>query len=332
MFHHFLVLAMQRLLFLFFAVMLASASAQQITVRLLKPAGGEVFRAGRSEDLQWDTTGYPGVYPTWRFQFSTSPTGPWSDLPGATAVKDSASRRGRFTGGFRVPAVATTNGYVRMVLVKPDGTLDETVTSRNQQPFSIEQPQAVRPDSILRTPITSRIQLSSKKIYGLDGYVFVDDGGVLVIEPGTIIVGDTVGQNSALCVNRGGKIIADGTRQRPIIMTSSAPPGQRASGDWGGLLICGRARTNHPGGQAALEGGIADANQVRGWFGGTDDDAVWCGMCGLNLPALLLFRIANSTHSRWAVLGVAPLLSMSSAATATTTRSNGSVARSTGGT
>ncbi len=271
MFHYFSSPAMHRLLFLLCAVMIAAASAQQITVRLKKPAGGEVFRAGRSEDLEWDTTGYPGVYPTWRFQFATSPTGPWSDLPGLSAVKDSASRRGRIAGGFRVPPVATTTGYVRMVLVR-NGTLDETVTSRNEQPFTIEQPQPVRPDSVLRTPITTRVQLSSRKVYGLDGYVFVDDGGVLVIEPGTIIVGDTVGQNSALCVNRGGKIIADGTRQRPIIMTSSAPPGQRAAGDWGGLLICGRARTNHPGGQAALEGGIGDANQVRGWFGGTDDD------------------------------------------------------------
>lgn len=272
MFHHLFGFSMQRLLLLLCAVVVASATAQQITVRLKKPAGGEIFRPGRSEDLEWDTTAYPGIYPTWRFQFATSPTGPWTDLPGATAVKDSAARRGRFVGGFRVPAVPTTNGYVRMVLVKPDGTLDETVASRNQQPFTIEQPRAIQPDSVLRTPITSRVQLSSRKIYGLDGYVFVDDGGVLVIEPGTIIVGDTVGQNSALCVNRGGKIIAEGTRQHPIIMTSSAPPGQRAAGDWGGLLICGRARTNHPGGQAALEGGIADANQVRGWFGGNDDN------------------------------------------------------------
>lgn len=260
------------LFFALFALAVGVTTAQQITVRLIKPAGGEVFRPGMSEDLVWDTSAYPGIYPTWRFQFATSPTGPWIDLPGATAVKDSAARRGRFLGGFRVPAVATTNGYVRMVLVNRDGTLNEAVTSRNQQPFTIVQPQPIRPDSVLRTPITERVQLSSKKIYGLDGYVFVDDGGVLVIEPGTIIVGDTVGQNSALCVNRGGKIIAEGTRQRPIIMTSSAPPGQRAAGDWGGLLICGRARTNHPGGQAALEGGIADANQVRGWFGGDDDD------------------------------------------------------------
>ncbi|MCS6999819.1 MAG: T9SS type A sorting domain-containing protein [Bacteroidota bacterium] len=263
---------MHRLLIVLVTVVATVAWSQSISVRLVRPAGGEVFRPGMSEDLVWDASAYPGVFPTWRFQFATSPSGPWTDLPGATAVKDSAARRGQFLGGFRVPAIPTTTGYVRMVLVKPDGSLDESVTSRNQQPFTIVQPQPIRIDSVLRTPITTRVQLSARKVYGLDGYVFVDDGGVLVIEPGTRIVGDTVGQNSALCVNRGGKIIAAGTRTRPIIMTSSAPPGQRASGDWGGLLICGRARTNHPGGQAALEGGIADANQVRGWFGGTDDD------------------------------------------------------------
>lgn len=149
--------------FALFALAVGVTTAQQITVRLIKPAGGEVFRPGVSEDLVWDTSAYPGIYPTWRFQFATSPTGPWTDLPGATAVKDSAARRGRFLGGFRVPAIPTTNGYVRMVLVNPDGTLNEAVTSRNQQPFTIVQPQPIRPDSVLRTPITERVQLSSKK-------------------------------------------------------------------------------------------------------------------------------------------------------------------------
>ncbi|MEN9796214.1 MAG: hypothetical protein RLZZ150_1191, partial [Bacteroidota bacterium] len=55
--------------------------------------------------------------------------------------------------------------------------------------------------------------------------------------------------------------------------TSSALPGQRARGDWGGIVICGKARTNHPGGQAAIEGGIAESTPGgRGWFGGQDDE------------------------------------------------------------
>lgn len=237
-----------------FTFMSVAMNAQ--TAKILNPNGGEVFRAGTSQDLRWDTTGTLGI--RWRFQFSTSPNGPWQDLTGATNILDSAARRGVFAGGFRVPAINTNSGYVRMIQINSDGSLNETVQDRNDQPFQIIQPEALTADSVLRTAITGRVELSNTKIYGLDGYVFVDDGGVLAIQPGTIILGDTVGQNSAICVNRGGKIYANGTPELPIIMTSSAPPGQRAGGDWGGLLICGYASTNHPDGQAALEGGIAD--------------------------------------------------------------------------
>ncbi len=252
----------------------AALAQQPTSVQLRKPAGGEIFRAGTSQDLEWwwDTTGASTVYPVWRFQFGTSPTGPWQDLPGARAVKDSGRTRLRFPGGFRVPAVRTTTGYVRIVLVNPDGSLNEAVSDVNDAPFTIVQPEPIRIDSVLRDPIRTVVTLSRNKIYGLDGYVFVDSGGVLRIEPGTIIVGDTVGQNSALCVNRGGIIYADGRPDAPIVFTSSAPPGQRAAGDWGGVQICGRARINNPGGEAALEGGIADAQRIRGWFGGNDDD------------------------------------------------------------
>ncbi len=244
------------------------------SVELRKPEGGKVYRAGTSQDLEWywDTTGRGTVFPVWRFQFALSPSGPWQDLPGATAVKDSGRTRLRYAGGFRVPAIRTNSGYVRIVLVNPDGSLNEAVSDINDVPFAIDQPEPIRIDSVLRDPIRTTVTLSRNKIYGLDGYVFVDSGGVLRIEPGTIIVGDTVGQNSALCINRGGIIYAEGRPDAPIVFTSSAPPGQRAAGDWGGIQICGRARINNPGGEAALEGGIADAQRVRGWFGGRDDD------------------------------------------------------------
>ncbi len=239
------------------------------TAKLLRPNGGEKFRAGTSEDIRWDTTGT--FRALWKFQYATSADGPWTDIKGMEKVLDSAAnRRGIFAGGFRVPALKTTTAYVRMVLLNADGTLNEAVQDKNDSPFEIEQPAATKIDSVLKNPITSRVELSSSKIYGLDGYVYVDDGGILAIQPGTIIVGDTVGENSAICVNRGGKIFAQGTPIRPIIMTSSAPVGQRRGGDWGGLLMCGKAATNHQGGEAALEGGIADANKVRGWFGGKD--------------------------------------------------------------
>lgn len=262
---------------LFFALLISfsfALNSQPSSVRLIFPNGGEKFRAGTSVDIIWDTT---GTYRSrFTFQFGTSPTGPWTTISNLANVLDSGNTRGRVSGGWRVPAIGTKTGYIRMVLRNPDGTLNENVSDINDAPFEIEQPLPIKPDSVLRTPITSRVKLSSTKIYALDGYVFVDSLGVLEIEPGTVIIGDTVGQNSALCINRGGKIFAQGTPNRPIIFTSSAPPGQRRPGDWGGFLICGLASTNHPGGEAALEGGIADANRVRGWFGGrnnpNDDD------------------------------------------------------------
>ncbi len=237
------------------------------TVKLLYPTGGLILRPGTSVDLRWDTT--LTFKRRFTFQFGTSKTGPWTNLQGATNRLDSATR-GVFAGGFRVPAISTTSGFVRMVLLNADGTLNEEITDINDEAFYIEQPAPVMVDSVLSTPIIDRVQLSNTKIYGLNGYVFVNDGGTLAIQPGTIIVGDTVGENSAICINRGGKIYAKGTPQLPIIMTSSATIGQRRGGDWGGVLICGKASTNHPGGEAALEGGIADdaTLKTRGWFGG----------------------------------------------------------------
>lgn len=278
MFNKFLF-KMKNIKTLFIALVLEFASlsllqSQPTSVRLIYPNGGEVFRPGYSESIRWDTA---GTYRSrFAFQFGTSPTGPWTTIPNLSNVLDSGKTRGVVDGGWRVPAVKTKTGYIRIVLLNPDGSLNENVADINDAPFEIEQPEPLKADSILKTPITTRVKLSASKVYALDGYVFVDSLGILEIEPGTIILGDTVGQNSALCINRGGKILAIGTPEKPIIMTSSAPPGQRRPGDWGGLLICGLASTNHPGGEAALEGGIGDANRVRGWFGGrnnpNDDD------------------------------------------------------------
>ncbi len=234
------------------------------------PNGGETFRPGTTQELRWDTAGT--FRSRWRFKFGTSPAGPWTTLTGVSNVLDSAATRGQSVptgGGWRVPNAATTSGYLRMELIADsNGVFDIT-----DNPFTIEEPRVVQPDSILSGEITRSITLRSTKIYGLSGYVYVNAGATLTIEPGTIIVGDVPGANSALVINRGGKIIADGTRQKPIVFTSRAAPGQRARGDWGGILICGRARVNQPAGQAALEGGVAD--QVaggKGWYGGADDD------------------------------------------------------------
>jgi hypothetical protein len=105
--------------------------------------------------------------------------------------------------------------------------------------------------------------LSKSTKYLIKGQVFVRNGKTLTIEPGTVIFGDKATKGT-LIIDRGGKLIADGTQAEPIVMTSVLPAGQRDKGDWGGLIILGFANQNQP--DPAVEG-ITPAV----FFGGTND-------------------------------------------------------------
>nr|BCX00848.1 MAG: hypothetical protein KatS3mg041_0894 [Bacteroidota bacterium] len=109
-------------------------------------------------------------------------------------------------------------------------------------------------DSVLEGRIGRDLRLQSGKRYLLRGFVQVDPPAVLRIEPGVIIFGEKATKGT-LIINRGARIIAEGTPDRPIVFTSQQPPGQRGPGDWGGLIIAGRAPINIPGGTAEIEGG-----------------------------------------------------------------------------
>ncbi|HET9986099.1 MAG TPA: fibronectin type III domain-containing protein, partial [Longimicrobiales bacterium] len=92
--------------------------------------------------------------------------------------------------------------------------------------------------------ITSSRTFSSDTLYVLRGFVKVTNGATLTIQPGTKIVGDTTAAGSSLWITRGAKINAVGTAQSPIVFTSQRAPGNRAPGDWGGLVIVGNALDN----------------------------------------------------------------------------------------
>jgi hypothetical protein len=111
--------------------------------------------------------------------------------------------------------------------------------------------------------ITATTTLTSDKEWVLKGYVYVTDGAKLIIQPGTIIKSD-ISEKGALCIERGAQIIAEGTAAKPIIFTSGRPAGERIPGDWGGIVILGRAKTNRTS-EPTIEGGIGRA------FGGTND-------------------------------------------------------------
>jgi len=93
--------------------------------------------------------------------------------------------------------------------------------------------------------------LRADRKYLLKGQVFVRDGQVLTVEPGTVVFGDKR-TRATLIIDRGGKLIADGTKDKPIVFTSAQPVGVRDRGDWGGLVILGRANVNQP--DPAVEG------------------------------------------------------------------------------
>lgn len=118
--------------------------------------------------------------------------------------------------------------------------------------------------------ITTNRRLSNDKAYRLRGIVQVRNNAVLTIDPGTFLIGQPGSQPpSVLLVTAAGRLVAEGTRSRPIIMTSSQPVGSRQRGDWGGLIMLGRARVNDPGGRLSIEG-LPDNPDTL--YGGDDDN------------------------------------------------------------
>jgi len=112
--------------------------------------------------------------------------------------------------------------------------------------------------------------LDSAILYTLTGLVYVNDGVTLTIPEGTVLLGDKASK-AALVVQRGGKLIANGTALHPVVFTSSAPATYRNSGDWGGVILCGRANVNQ--GTSNVVEGPTDFSTVtgKGIYGGTND-------------------------------------------------------------
>jgi hypothetical protein len=110
--------------------------------------------------------------------------------------------------------------------------------------------------------IKADMTLKYPNVYRLKGWVYVTAGATLTIEPGVVVKGDRQ-TKATLIVERGARIVANGTKTRPIVFTSAQPAGSRRPGDWGGIIILGKARNNM--GEQTVEGGI------RSKHGGTDD-------------------------------------------------------------
>lgn len=111
---------------------------------------------------------------------------------------------------------------------------------------------------------------TADKIYTLKGFVYVTEGATLTIEPGTIIKGDKASKGT-LVITRGTKLLAVGTAAKPIVFTSALPAGIRSSGDWGGIILLGKAPVNQ-GDNVGIEGGLDAKGNAAKYiqYGGTD--------------------------------------------------------------
>lgn len=124
----------------------------------------------------------------------------------------------------------------------------------------------------ITTSITNNTTWTSNNIYLLQGQIYVKNGATLTIQPGTIIMGDKATPGSGLFVTQGSQLIAQGTANAPIVFTSNQATGNRAAGDWGGVILLGRAANNQVGGIANIEG-IAPSADTQFGGGANPDDA-----------------------------------------------------------
>jgi len=116
-------------------------------------------------------------------------------------------------------------------------------------------------NTILEGRITQNLTLKAQFTYKLRGLVYVTNGAILTIEPGTKIVGE-LNRQGGLVITRSSKIIADGTADKPIVFTSEAATPAR--GDWSGIVILGNAPTNSSfngvQGVGEIEGGVNNSD------------------------------------------------------------------------
>ncbi len=113
--------------------------------------------------------------------------------------------------------------------------------------------------------ITTSMTLDPSIVYHIQGTTIVDDGATLTIPAGTLLLGDVDYTGSALIVRQGGRLVAQGTADAPVVFTSSYPEGSRRRGDWGGVVLNGRSLCNFPADECVGEGS-------SGPYGGNDPD------------------------------------------------------------
>ena len=98
--------------------------------------------------------------------------------------------------------------------------------------------------------------------------IYVKNNSVLTIQPGVVIRGQK-NTTASLIITKGSQLIANGTPTAPIVFTTDQAVGLRGVGDWGGVILLGKAINNNSGGIGNIEGLPISADTEHG---GTNDN------------------------------------------------------------
>jgi hypothetical protein len=116
--------------------------------------------------------------------------------------------------------------------------------------------------------LTTDLRLTSGIAHNLIGALLVKDGATLTIDAGTRINALAGGTDVYILVEKGGKIIADGTADNPIVFTSNATNPQ--PGDWGGIIVNGKAPLSRQAGSESNS--AAEVNAAILYGGAVSED------------------------------------------------------------
>ncbi|AXT52330.1 multidrug transporter [Aquimarina sp. BL5] len=113
--------------------------------------------------------------------------------------------------------------------------------------------------------LTEDLTLESNTEYSLTSALIVPEGFTLTVEPGVVVRAAT-GSDVYIAVLQGGIINAEGTSSNPIVFTSATSTPN--PGDWGGLILLGKAPIN-----SVVGGDATSTSEIGGLpYGGSAVD------------------------------------------------------------
>ena len=209
---------------------------------------------------------------------------------GGTAVVGSGSSTiktdlaaGATSGSIVVEYQAGDSEGAASVALSVTDNSNQTVTGNAAVSVTEDDPPPA--NEVLNGVIEEDLTITSDRIWELAGRVIIDSLVTVTIEPGSIIKGRPGQESSAsaLIVARGGKLMAEGTADNPIVFTSTEDNiavGEKMGTNlakednekWGGLIVLGAAPISAGEGdtEASIEG--LPANEQYGKYGGTIPD------------------------------------------------------------